>query len=252
VPPLAELQSRVTRALLDGDLEPLAPLLVGGGEPGKRFDIHRRHYEASLTEAVGQKFPATAWLVGADSTLAAARAYVRARPPDAPCIAEYGADFPAFIAHCVGRGLAYLEAFAALEWAVGQVSIATELTRLEWPAVAALGTESLVDARVALQPGLRYLRSAWRVDELFHVFLGEVEPERFVLANEDAAIEVRGARGTVSVARIADATCEFRSALASGRTIGEAAGAALQRDGSFDVGRALRVLVGAGLVTGLA
>jgi hypothetical protein len=62
---------------------------------------------------------------------------------------------------------------------------------------------------------------------------------------------VRGVRGAVSVERLDGATYEFRRALASGSSIGESAARALERDASFDAGRALRALVEAGLVTAL-
>jgi hypothetical protein len=62
---------------------------------------------------------------------------------------------------------------------------------------------------------------------------------------------VRGARGSVSVERLDGATYEFRRALASNGSIGESAARALERDASFDAGRALRALVETGLVTAL-
>src|SRR5512138_3687294 len=127
MPSLAELQSRVARAMTTGEREPFAPYLAGGVHADKRVDIHLRHYETSLTAALRDKFPACGWLAGADLVSAAARAYVHARPPTQPCIAEYGRDFPNFLA-TYGRAptLPYLESFAELEWAVGRASIAID------------------------------------------------------------------------------------------------------------------------------
>jgi hypothetical protein len=251
MPSLAEIQRRVARAVLADEIEALAPLLVGGVAPGKRLEIHRRHYETSLAAALLQKFPATAWLVGAHVLEAAARAYALMSPPAAPCIAEYGAGFPAFVARRVGAELPYLEAFAALEWEVGRVSIAVAHEPLDWSALVSRGADALLDARLALQPGVAYARFGWRVDQLLTAYLGGSAPETFVLATEDSPLEVRGARGSVSVERLDAATYEFRRALASGGSIGESAALALDRDASFDAGRALRALVQAGLVTAL-
>src|SRR5436190_13868456 len=251
MPSLAEVQRGLVHAVLAGETEPLALWLVGGAEPRARLKIHRRHYEASLTSALTQKFPATAWLIGAGAIAAAVRAYVSTHPPAAPCIAEYGAGFPEFVAGRVRGELPYLGSFATLEWHVGQASIAVDRAPLAWSAIVSRGADELLDAHLALQPGLRYLRPAWRVDELLEAYLGGSAPERFVLSSEDAPLEVRGARGTVSIARLDEATYEFRCALASGRSIGASAERALERERSFDPGRGLHALVRAGLATAL-
>jgi hypothetical protein len=231
-----------------GEREPVVARLVGGPNPGKRLDIHLRHYEASLTAALRDKFAACAWLAGADLVSAAARAYVHAHPPRQPCIAEYGDDFPQFLAN-YGRAptMPYLESFAELEWAVGHVSIAIDYPSLSWPDLAEVGPERLVDSALTLQPGLRYLRSAWGVDQLMTMYLSGTEPERFVLPELDTFIEVRGARGAMHLARLDGATFVFRRELASGIPIGEAASRALEYDSAFDPGEALRLLVQTGL-----
>lgn len=246
---LADLQHSVARAVLAGDATPLAPLLVGGEEPVARLAIHRRHYESSLAAALEQKYPATAWLIGAEAFGATARAYVAAQPPAAPCIAEYGEDFPAFIAKRVGRALPYVRSFAELERAVGQASIAVDRSALHWSEIASLGATALLDTRLELQPDVHYVRSAWRIDELFETYLAPARPEKFALRAEPSAIEVRGSRGNMAIERLADPIFELRSALAAGSTIAHAAAAALGRDGSCDPGRALRELVESGLVT---
>jgi hypothetical protein len=251
MPPLADVQAGVARAVVMGDAEPIAALLAGGADPRARFAIHQRHYAASLAAALRQKFPATAWLVGEEAVLDAAHAYARAHPPRRPCIAEYGEHFPAFLAHRL-RALPYLGAFMELEWFVGQVSIAVSRPPLTWTEVARHGSESLPSAGLAMQPGLRYLRLAWQVDELMTMHSSGAVADEFLLRNEDACIEVRGVRGALRIERIDAATFVFRSALSGGASIGEAASAALDRDATFDAGNALRAIVDAGLATGLS
>jgi hypothetical protein len=247
---VAELQARFARAVTGDDSAAVAGALVGGSNPRGRLAIHQNHYAASLTAALRQKFPASAWLVGEHFMTAAARAYVRARPPLKPCIAEYGGGFPEFLAawNCA-PALPYLQSFAELEWAVGQVAIAVDTTAVTWSEIAAVGTEALLDCRLTLQPGTRYLRSSWRVDRLMTMYLGDAQTETFVLPEEETCIEVRGARGALSIERIDPGTFAFRTSLAERRSIGEAASAALERDAVFDAGDALRRLVESGLVT---
>jgi hypothetical protein len=63
---------------------------------------------------------------------------------------------------------------------------------------------------------------------------------------------VRGARGTFRLARLDAATFAFRATLASGRTVGEAADAALILDEGYNPGDALRALVNTELITASA
>lgn len=249
MPSLTDLQGSVARALTSGECGSIGALLLGGADPDKRLEIHVRHYETSLTAALRDKFAACAWLVGPELVDAAARAYVRARPPGRPCIAEYGDDFPQFLAnHGRVHTIPYLESFAALEWLVGEVSIAVDHPPLSWSHLAQLGSERLIDSALTLQPGVRYLSSAWGVDQLMNLYLTGTEPERFVLAEADTFVEVRGARGAVSLARLEVASFVFRRKLAAGGSIGAAADGALKYDASFDPGEALQLLAHAGLI----
>jgi hypothetical protein len=250
---LAELQTALARALTTGDLSDFDPALIGGVQPRNRVAIHLRHYEVSLTGALCDKFPALQWLLGEENVRAAARAYVRLRPPEQPCIAEYGGDFPQFLAaHSRASSIPYLASFGALEWAVGQVSIATEPPPCPWATLSHLGPEQLTDATLSLQPGLRYARSTWRIDELMTTYLSGAEPARFVLREANTLIEVRGARGNVRLARLDSPTFAFRSALAKAQSVSDAATVALDFDPAFDAGAALRSLAHEGLVAAIS
>lgn len=246
---LVDLQRSFARAMTSGDGAALGGHLRGGRAPGQRLAIHLRHYAASLAAALCDKFPASGWLVGADVMHEAADGYARLHPPLQPCIAEYGRDFPQFLGrHARAAGLPYVRSFAELEWAVAQASIEIDAPPLSWTALAARGAERLVDSTLVWQPGVHYVRADWRIDELMQTYLSGVAPERFVLVDADTLLEVQGARGTFRFARLDAATFAFRTTLAAGRTVGEAADAALDLDPGFDPGGALRALVDAGLV----
>ena len=121
MPSLADTQIRLRSALVEGDASAIAPMLVGGRDPLKRLGIHVRHYETSLVEALTRRFPALVWLVGRAPVDAAAREFVHRHPPTAPCIAEYGEEFPAFLAERVGRP-------RALSRVVGATGVASRTT----------------------------------------------------------------------------------------------------------------------------
>ena len=230
------------------------PLLVGGRDPQKRLAIHARNYETSLVKALLGKFPATHWLVGTPFLAEAAREFIRVRPPDAPCIAEYGEDFPAFLAtRPLADRVPYMRWFAELEWHVGHVSIAVDRTCLEpRRRCRALTATSLADATLAIQPGVRYLQAPWPIDELMQLYLMEKAPDHFHLAAVDVRLEIRGARGEFRINRLDAAELEFRVAIQGGRTIGSAAELALEADADFDAGRCFAKLMTEGLVTAVA
>jgi hypothetical protein len=249
MPALADLQAAVRRAVVGGDSSVVGPLLKGGGDPRRRLAIHQRHYAASLTAALLTRFPATVWLIGSDLATTAARTFVATRPPTRPCIAEYGEDFPAFVAGVsAASSLPYLEPFARLEWHLGRLALA-----VDHPAISNLSApplDGLEDLRLQLQPGVQYLDLAWPVDRLISVFLTETEPEQFELEPEDVWLEVRGVRGALHMTRLSPPQFVFRSALARGASLGDAVLLAVTWDTSFDVGAAFTSLLAEQLVTG--
>jgi len=246
---LADVQAAIRGYVVAGRDGGLAGALMGGRHPLRRLAIHRRHYRASLTAALIAKFPGTAWLIGERRFLACAETFVAARPPAAPCIAEYGAAFPHFLGARERGRAPYAESFATLEWHVGHVSVAVDAEPADPVAFASLGPPSVV--RVTLQPGVRYLRADWPVDTLFRFFLTDAAPETFRMESEAIALQVRGARGEFRFDRLSPPRFAFRSTLASGADLGTALDAALGADPSTDVATELAALVSERLVTSI-
>jgi len=252
VPLLAEVQAHMRDALVLGNAAPLLPLIIGGRDPRKRLTVHQRHYRASLVEALLTKFPATAWLLGTDGAGEAARAFVHRQPPRAPCIAEFGAAFPDFIAGAPGAAqVPYLRDFAVLEWHLGHAAVAIEDTPLALAALSAYPQEALPDLALRLQPGVHYLAAGWPVDELIRLYLEDRAPEQYAIAPAEIWLEIRGARGAFRMTRLDRGSFVFRCALREGDPIGAAAELALDADAAFDPGRALTAVMWEGLVTGI-
>ncbi len=238
---LAETQSAIRAALL-------AQANAPDATPAHRIAIHRRHYRASLMTALATKFPATVWLLGSTRFNEAAEAFVHTFPPTAPCIAEYGEDFPEFVGALPGQEAPYLADVAKADWHLGRVSIAISEPPLAITTLAGIAPERLADVSVTLQPGLRFLESEWPIDALIALHLGGDAPERFVLNREPVCLQIRGARGTFSIDRPDAATFAFRRSLAEGAALGGAAEAGLSLRADFDPGAALGALFAAGLV----
>jgi hypothetical protein len=202
-----------------------------------------------LTAAITGRFPATGWLIGPARLEAAARAFVHAHPPAAPCIAEFGTAFPAFLetwpqtAH-----LTYLPAFADLDWHLGRLAVAVDVAPVDARDLTRLDPARLADMAVTLQAGTHYVDAPWAIDALFTMYLTDTSPESWTLSHEEVRLEVRGARGTFRFSRLSTPDYTFRASLAAGLMLGEAAAHALERDGAFDPGAALMRLAEEGLM----
>ena len=249
---LVDLQQQVRHAVVDRDSASIASLLIGGVQPARRFDIHRRHYEESLTSAVIGRFAATAWLIGTARLEHAARAFVHAQPPTAPCIADYGSAFPGFlstwpdVAH-----LTYVPAFADLDWHLGRLAVCVDEPPVERGELMHIGPGDLAESRVTIQPGIHYLAAPWPIDTLIQMHLADSSPDAWTLRAEDVHLEVRGARGALRFTRLSAGFFAFRTALACGGTLGDAAARALALDDAFDPGAALVALLNEGVMTSL-
>lgn len=249
---LADTQALIRAALVDDASTNVRPILVGGHNPARRLAIHQRQYESSLVAALLGKFPATAWLVGRAFVEHYARVFVHERPPQSPCIAEYGADFPEFVSVQAGsERVPYLRAFAELEWAVGAVSIAVEQTPVGVDRLSNLEATALPDVRLTLQSGLQLLGTDWSVDDLFKMYLTDTAQEEIILEPGPVWLQVRGSRGTFRVDRLGKGDFLFRQAIANGESTGDAAARALERGLNFDPGAALSAVFGEGLVTAI-
>lgn len=253
---LADVQRAIRHAIVAGDPEAVESILaigsLAGMDPKARLHIHRRHYETSLVTALLGKFPATVWLTGSQFVAEAARQYVRAHPPQRPCIAEYGQDFPDFLADFPGAGrVPYLRDFARLEWHVGYVAIAVDEPAIPSEQLAAIANEDVADRVLKLQPGLRYLSAPWPVDNLLKVYLSEAAPERLEFEPEQIWLEIRGARGEFRLERLAAGEFTFRKAITEGRSLGDATEEALEIDGGFDPDYAIAAVFASALVTAI-
>jgi hypothetical protein len=252
MPGLAEIQSLFREALVAGQTDPLERLLSGGRRAKTRFDIHRRNYEASLINALLEKFPASAWLAGNTFLSQAAMLYVHRYPPEAPCIAEYGGGFPKFLSECPGAERApYLQPFAALELCLGHAAIGIEEPCVSAEAFASVAPELLPDLTLSIQPGVRYLAAEWPVDDLMKLYLAEAAPAYLSFEPASVWLEIRGTRGEFSLTRLARGEFAFRQSVREGNSIGAAAEGALDADTDFDPGTALASLIAGGLVTGI-
>lgn len=184
------------------------------------------------------------WLLGSGRMRPLAGQYVRAAPPTAPCMAEYGARFIETLKwYSTTSGLPYLADVAEFDWLLGGVSVAISKPSLTIAALAAYPADHLPD-----KPGTHFLRSGWPVDDLVRIRLGYQAPESLKFTSQKVALEIGGARGQFQITRIDEPTLKFRAALVVGMPLGEAVGEGLAADPRFDVSVVLAATFASGLV----
>jgi len=169
MPSLRELQRDVRAALLEGDEAAAAREIVRDGlAPAARLAVYRHHVLSSLTATLEATFPVVVRLVDPRFFRFACDRYVRAEPPTGPCLFEYGATFPDFLATfepC--RHLPWLPDVARLEWAMNAALHAPDAIPLTAATARAWPPGALETAALALHPSVTLLESPWPVDAVW-------------------------------------------------------------------------------------
>ena len=240
-------QRDFARALLDPALPPPPGLVsFNGSDPHQRFAVYRNNVVVSLVDALAARFPVVLALVGEDFFRAMARVFVGQHLPRSPLMAEYGEEFPAFIAgFAPAAGLPYLTDVAALEAARTRAYHAADALALGPADFAGIALEALPDLVFGMHPSVQIIVSRFAIVSLWAAHqgtldIGEVDP----LTPEDALV-VRP-RLDVEVSRLMPGAAGFLQHLASGKRLGEAAAEAVGAHPAFDVAGAFQLLLATG------
>jgi hypothetical protein len=254
---LRELQAEFRGALLEGrDGDPAgaigAEILADGLSPESRLAVYRHHVLTTLVSVLTETYPVVTRLVGEGFFAYAADTFVRKRPPGAPCLFEYGAGFAGFLASFPAcRDLVYLPDVARLEWAMHAALHAEAAGAADLERLRTIPPESLGRVTLRLDPSLTLLSSPWPVDRIWRANQPGADTEATLdLDAGGACVEVRRLGDDVVWRTFSPAEHAFRAALASTRTLEEAAQSALAIDAEFDLTGALATLFSEGLVVG--
>jgi Putative DNA-binding domain len=250
---LPDLQAGFAAAILREDAHGVASLIIGDGlTPAARVQVYWNHVFSSLTEALEATYPVVCRLVDRRFFGFAADRYIRLHPPEGPCLFEYGATFPDFLATfppCAGNP--YLADVARLEWAMNAALHAEEAAPMDPTALGAVPTDDVGRLIFRFEPSATWLRSRWPVDRIWKANQAEADPDATVnLAAGGVMLETRRQDDGVALRRLDAAEFAFRAALGQGLTLEMAADLSLAEDPGFDMTTALRALLGEGLLTG--
>ena len=234
---LPDLQAAFAAYIAGNDRAGLIASVVGDSIPAAaRLRVYRHHVFHSLASALVATFPTVQALVGEAFFGEMARAFVAGSLPTQPVLSEYGEGFAGFIAgYAPAAGLPYLSDVARLDWALNVAFHSPLEPRLALVDLAAIPAELLPAKSVSLAPGTAIIRSAFPLDRIWAaaqpgapgdtVDLGASEARLLMLRRPDDAGFVTLTRGETS----------FLEALATGRTLEEAAAMALAADPVFDL-----------------
>jgi len=254
VPTLPEIQAGLVRALLDDD-ETVAAAIAGDGlAPAARLAVYRHHVLTSLTGVLAAAYPVVQRLVGEGFFGYAANRFVRAHPPEGPCLFEYGAAFAGFLAEfppCADHP--YLPDVARLEWAMQAALHAEDVPAVGGEVLGAVPPADLGRLVLRLDPGARWLASPWPVDRIWRATEPDADDTATVdIAAGGARLEIRRRGEVVGFRGLDAAEFAFRAALAAGVPLEDAAERSLDADGAFDVAAALRRVLDEKLLAGVA
>lgn len=226
-------------ALLDPDAPCPAGLIAwNSSDPTRRFAVYRNNVVVSLIDALADTFPVTLELVGEEFFRAMAGVFVRAAPPVSTLLAEYGADFPAFIEQFEPAGsVPYLADVARLEMLRVRAFHAADADPLSPDRVArALADpEQLPALRATCHPSLGVLSSRYAVVSLWAAHQGVSDLACVNPAVPESALVIR-VELEVSIIALPPGGEVLTARLADGLTLGEAAGLAAASAGpDFDL-----------------
>ena len=252
---MRELQAAFLRAMFGPDGPELLETIVGDGLlPAARLQIYRHHVLTSLTDVLQATFPVICRLVDERFFRYAADAYIRQHPPAVPCLFEYGAHFPAFLAAfppC--RHLEYLADVARLEWAMhtalhAEVRAPLDPAELGWPGAAL----RWLQLTFQFDPSGHAAGLPWPIDQIWRVH--QADEEVYATAGSQrrgVALEIRRWEDHVGFRQLDPVIYTFRTTLVAGHALAswlpEAALAASQE---FDCVAALHELLTDGAVIG--
>jgi hypothetical protein len=246
---LERFQDEFARALVAQDLAAarLSPAIARlAAQPA--FAVYRNTVMKGCIDALAANYPSVARLVGDEWFRAAAGIYVRANPPRLPMLVDYGADFAAFLAgFAPAAELPYLPGVARLDRFWTEAHIARDEAPLDAASVACLAPADL--ARTVLQPHAS-ARWAWfDAQPIVTIWRRNRSPA----AAADGEIEWRGEGvlvvrpgAAVEYVELDAGTCAFLDACGAGRTLAEAAAAALAASAAADLARLMAQLLEAG------
>ena len=234
---LPDLQAAFAAHILGTERADLVAAIAGDTiPPVARLGVYRHHLFDSLGTALAATFPTVQALVGADYFRKVARAFIGQSLPAQPVLAEYGAGFSAFIAGDeAARDLPYLADVARLDWALNLAFQTRHGERLNSAHLSIFPAERLPSMSIALADGAVLISSGYPLDGIWEASQPDAESGTVDLNSGASNLLVLRRPEDAAFASLSEGEAAFVAALAEGKSLEEASGAACQADPSFDL-----------------
>lgn len=239
-------QAYFARALLDPALPcPDGLVACNGSDPAARFAVYRNNVVVSLVDVLADIFTVTQELVGSEFFRAMAQVFVVTHPPRSRVLANFGRDFPDFVATFPPAAtLPYLADVARLEMLRVQACHAADAMPLTPATIAEVLADppGLPALRIVCHPSAAVLHSPHAVFSLWAAHQGHPGLDSIDPAAPETALVVR-VDLDVQTIRLSPAVGLFIEQLIRGADLERAVSTAGSADPGFDLSEAFATLI---------
>ena len=252
MPTLHEFQSSFVNFLVGETSSDFVETVdAGGTDPVSLLSIYRNNMLITLTDALAATFPVVRRLVDPRFFDYASQTFISSNLPSRPCLAEYGSEFPSFLAlFPPAAELPYLSDVASLEWAISRVMRSEMEPEISLESIVDLETDP-AEIRLRIGTAVHYLASAYPIHQIWLANHSDIEPAEMHLSHKGEHLQIRQT-DSLELQCLPAAVWLFRALIADGGGLGAAAEAALELDPLFDLPVALAIMFNEGIVVGLA
>jgi len=251
---LEAVPARLAPALLDpGHSTPTGLRTWNESDPARRLAVHRNNVLSSLIDALADTFPVALQLVGEEFFRAMGAAFVRAAPPRMPVLAQYGGEFPGFVAAFPPAiQVPYLADVARLEWLRVLAYHSADADPVGPEALQALSGSgaSLDEIYLSLHPSVQVFCAPFAAVSIWAAHQGQLRLEDIDVNVGEDAVVLRQALD-VLVLPTDSASTQFVQAVAAASSIAVALEAAKTEATDFNLVAFLATLFSRGAVTAL-
>jgi hypothetical protein len=248
LPAQADLTAAFAAGLADGTLPP-GVTATAPDETARRFAVYRNNVAVSLAQALEQRFPVIARLVGPQFFAAMARVYAEAHRPSSPVLLHWGDSFPGFLsAFPPLAAYPYMASVAQVELARGRAFHAADATPITPDRLMDAAADPAA-ARLGLHPSVQLLHLDHPGASIWAANQPGAAARAVAVSGAETALVLRDARFDVPVAVIGVGDAALVAALLEGRTLLDAAEGAAGAEPGHDPQPILVRLMQAGALT---
>lgn len=244
--------------MLNDDLSHFARAIVRCDEPASQIEqgypyhsadvaieIYRNNYRGNLHDALAGAYPVIRQLVGDDFFRFLARGFIEQYPSRSANLHHYGAELADFVASFEpARALVYLPDVAALEWACHVAYFVEDEAVLVIGELAQIAPERYSELVLRTHQSCHLSRSRYPIAAIWHAHQpGAADDFHIDLDSGSSNALVCRNNDVVLVSELAEADAAWLHCIQSGKPLGEATAATMERYPDFDLLPVLQKLV---------